>query len=435
MTELLLNLPNEVIDLIFQSIPNSLLIGLEDIPPIRPYVLNQLYKSVIVGYPLSSTHTVKHNDIVDDLKLSTQDYIPTFINYRELINFINTNLLHPPEEIFFTNPLEILIVDETYPDLLSNSKISTTFKQFTTTHHNHQDEAYLEKLSHISYHKINDANFINTSHFPTIWKINHRSCRYYIQIPDFFTNLPSFHLSKLEIGPLQSLNADLAKCIPDTISSLDCTIDPGSHINGTLVMMRDFILPKRLVSLTMNFEIEMCPKVLDLSLMDRLKYLYLRYDSSCFDVVYPSAVIGVMGDSGIDVCDLFRMCRSPLLVFDHLGPLRMGDGGVRIGERLTEMRVGCVTIYEMIVNQLVRFSGSCLRKLTVRCCKGTMSSQQCFDSDAEVVDFRELSGLQELDVAEIIEDNELPKPHVQSDPPYLPNHHRIKPTIMYQNQS
>ncbi|RCK64853.1 hypothetical protein Cantr_00658 [Candida viswanathii] len=126
----LLDLPDEVLELIFQQIPYWKLDAMKNIPELEPYALSQMYTSVAISpspaaMASRTIYLVERIESYDSyvLSLPKDAHIPEFHGHRDFANFIAKTPLAKPKQIRFNGIGEFLNLHESFPELLKDCKI------------------------------------------------------------------------------------------------------------------------------------------------------------------------------------------------------------------------------------------------------------------------------------------------------------------------
>lgn len=124
MTKLtLLDLPDEVINKIFQYLSHRSIIELQIIPELEPYVLKLLYQNVqVIGIEHHNQY-----DLIIDFPFGHEFKIyhpPQIIPYNRLISMIKNNTAKYIQNITFYDPILFNEICQSYPDTLKNVNIT-----------------------------------------------------------------------------------------------------------------------------------------------------------------------------------------------------------------------------------------------------------------------------------------------------------------------
>ncbi|KAK6878296.1 hypothetical protein K4I79_005644 [Candida tropicalis] len=143
----LLDLPEEVLELIFQYIPNVELNNIKEIPEIKQYVLYQLYSVVIIGSQLPRTKVSGMYQLKYMFPSTStgSSFIPRFENNNDLIKFMKENPRIIPKVVFFEYPRDLLNLNESNPEILQNCKIRFLLENIDI------ENGTFEKLKQLEY--------------------------------------------------------------------------------------------------------------------------------------------------------------------------------------------------------------------------------------------------------------------------------------------
>ena len=116
MTEFF-DLPNEIIQRIFNYVPHESLHLLADIKPIRNYVLNAMFPELCIGAEMLQA--------IRNYKKDTDQVVR---NVDECITLLEKSPAIRPKLFYFTQPLDAIIFVTKYPQHLRGAKIALHFK-------------------------------------------------------------------------------------------------------------------------------------------------------------------------------------------------------------------------------------------------------------------------------------------------------------------
>ena len=126
----LLDLPHEILDLIFKQIPHEYLNRIKDIEQIKPYVLSRLYSSIVIGD--SENPLVRMEDYYQKMyydEIIQGYYVTEFETVESFVLIINRYELTKPKEIWVHGINFFIELYDHYPEIFSAAKISIISKE------------------------------------------------------------------------------------------------------------------------------------------------------------------------------------------------------------------------------------------------------------------------------------------------------------------
>ena len=169
------DLPNEIIQIIFNYVPHESLRPLVDIRPIRNYVLNAMYPELYIGAAMFEV--MKRNRKFTDMVVRNVD---------ECIAFLESTPAIRPKLFYFTQPLDAIIFVTKYPQYLKGAKIG--------------------------------LSFLMIERFSTLTKV---FCENYVNNPFPIDQLHSFDLDYLELDEMSNLSKDVTYFVERRFSPID----------------------------------------------------------------------------------------------------------------------------------------------------------------------------------------------------------------------
>ena len=116
------DLPNEIIQRIFNYVPHESLRPLVDIKPIRNYVLHSMYPELCIGA-----------EMLQAIRSYKKDTDQVVRNVDECIAFLESTPAIRPKLFYFTQPLDAIIFVTKYPQHLRGAKIALSFQDSTNS--------------------------------------------------------------------------------------------------------------------------------------------------------------------------------------------------------------------------------------------------------------------------------------------------------------
>lgn len=124
-------LPPEIIQLVFNYVPNYHLLKLRGIGPIELYVVQQLYRRVKIG-PLVLDDGTKPITLFDDdiaLEYNDPDFTPNLPNIKEFVKVCNSYPLYKPYQIELENCMDLIVLNRMFPEKFKNVRFIVSFSK------------------------------------------------------------------------------------------------------------------------------------------------------------------------------------------------------------------------------------------------------------------------------------------------------------------
>ncbi|EMG45355.1 hypothetical protein G210_4458 [Candida maltosa Xu316] len=286
----LLYLPPKIIQLIFSYVPFPVLEEFKDIPEIRPFVISQLYSSVLIKPPRSKDYQLKLEIPIGNRFNPHSIFTTAVWDVHELVAAISDSTqlqLLTPRKLLIHDINDIFELHRIAPEILQNSEISIYFIHLT------RPELAIRELKQLPY------TFDGLSWFSFFDELTYGSNREWFDnvklleivsrldlnkelftIRDIFTQSEFSNLNSLDVGRITFADIEY---IPRYLKKLDCVIDYKSTEHA---YKRNF--PWSLTSLEVVLEIdEESSFVFDLSYLDNLRNLkFSGWDKG--DVILPA---------------------------------------------------------------------------------------------------------------------------------------------------
>ncbi|EMG46375.1 hypothetical protein G210_3380 [Candida maltosa Xu316] len=302
---LLTQLPDELIQLIFNYLPNEYLKGIQDIPRLQNYVLISLYSSVDV---LCSTCRFKDPPIV--ILDPEQNDRPEFDDYHELKDFLEENNLGVPQVINFHDPIDILLCYKSYPNLLQND-IHTTFLHFSRDW-DRNSLAYIIAIKNLPinivqidwFQALDETKFGSNNELLT--KLTSLGFGFHSELEpsSFFRRYDFTKLTDLQILP--RILYDDVKFIPRTIKKLTCAIN-ARGLGSLITVSQHLQFPPKLVKLEMTLLHDMPNYRLEIQQLTSLEHL-IFHSGNCSDIAFPEKLLKLKVTSRLNMYRLKSLC-------------------------------------------------------------------------------------------------------------------------------
>ncbi|RCK55472.1 hypothetical protein Cantr_04103 [Candida viswanathii] len=114
------DLPNEIIQIIFNYIPGDCLFKLLDVPGINVYAFNSLYSVIVIT---GGEHTCQYRPM-------TKNGFPIFRNAQAYLNFRNFYPNFTPKKIIVDNPFDVMLLVSVCPQSLANVEVQLRLSQY-----------------------------------------------------------------------------------------------------------------------------------------------------------------------------------------------------------------------------------------------------------------------------------------------------------------
>ena len=114
------DLPQDVLQRIFNYVPNDLLVELIDIPAISSLVANALYSTVLVG---------KRSKITSKIELQGTNKLPIVQHISHIVKLQKKYPNLKPKKWIFANKFDALEQGNEFPQILENSEVEILLQE------------------------------------------------------------------------------------------------------------------------------------------------------------------------------------------------------------------------------------------------------------------------------------------------------------------
>lgn len=248
---LLLDFPPEIISLVFKLLPNHLLNVLQSISQLRPYALQELYKSVNVHNSLKRAPL--EISVLESFELDHEVFrCPISATLDKLIDIINEDLVWYIKQISFDDPRDLRAIHNLYPGVLSNAKITISFESIDMYTRGHAFTGFYQEIMNLPYDimAIESFRYFN----PLVYGDN---SGWFNRLKSIVINESADVMKAITQSKFKSLTTlkfnqpidiRFINCLPQSIQYLTCVVCRSEgHIPDKLTF------PKLLISLQIRY--------------------------------------------------------------------------------------------------------------------------------------------------------------------------------------